>query len=174
MKGTVHKCVEKLITGKFGAEKWQACLTYVGLDEDHFFMMNDDVDEPLTMKLITEAIPSVCNLSVQQVLDAFGQYWVNDYTSKIYAPYYEGCTCSKDLILKLDFIHRSVTEKIPNSRPPRLSYQWLDSNTLSVTYVSERGLIDLFVSIAKGVGTYYKEDLKITKKSDQVLEIAFN
>ncbi len=174
MKGTVHKCIEKLITEKFGQEKWQECLRYIGLDEDHFFMINDDVDEALTMKLVTEAIPKLCNLSLQQVLDAFGQYWINDYASKVYAPYFEGCKSSKDLILKLDFVHKSLTEKIPNARPPRLTYEWVNTNTLAVTYLSERGLIDLFISIAKGVGTYYKEDLKITKKSDKVLEVTFN
>lgn len=174
MKGTVHKCIEKLITEKFGAEKWQACLAYVGLDEDHYFMINDDVDEALTMKLVTEAIPTVCNLQLQQVIDTFGQYWINDYASKVYAPYFEGVNSSKELILKLDFIHKTLTEKIPNAKPPRLTYEWVNGNTLAVTYLSERGLIDLFIAIAKGVGTYYKEDLKVTKKSSQVLEVEFN
>jgi len=173
MKGTIHKCIEKLITEKFGQQTWQECLKGVDLDEDHVFMMNEDVDEALTMKLITQVIPSVCHLSVQQVLDAFGHFWINDYTAKVYAPYFEGSHSSKDLITKLDFIHSTVTQNIPNSRPPRLSFEWVNVNTLSITYKSDRGLIDLFISIAKGVGAYYKEDLQISKISDQVLEVSF-
>jgi hypothetical protein len=173
MKGTVHKCIEKLITEKFGEEKWQECLVAAGFDDDHVFMMNDDVDEATTMKLVTQIIPTACNLTIQQVLDAFGHYWINGWAAKVYAPYFEGCTSTKDLILKLDFIHKTLTENIPNARPPRLRYEWVNTNTLAVTYLSERGLIDLFVSIAKGAGAYYKEELKVTKKSDQVLEIDF-
>ncbi len=173
MKGTVHKCIEKLVTQNFGVEKWQQCLVEAGFDEDHVFMLNDDVDEAVTMKLVTQVIPSVCNLTIQQVLDTFGQFWINDYASKVYAPYFEGCKSTKDLILKLDFIHKSLTENIPNARPPRLRYEWVDTNRLAVTYLSDRGLIDLFISIAKGAGTYYKEELRVTKKSDQVLEIDF-
>lgn len=136
-------------------------------------MMNDDVDEAVTMKLVTEVIPSVCNLPLQQVLDAFGHYWINGYAAKVYAPYFEGCTTTRDLILKLDFIHKSLTENIPNARPPRLLYEWVNKDVLLVTYLSERGLIDLFISIVKGVGAYYSEELKVSKKSDQVLEINF-
>ena len=173
MKGTVHKCIEKLITEKFGLATWQTCLEAVGLEEDHIFMMNDDVDEALTMKLVTEVIPSVTRLSLQQVLDAFGHYWINDYASQIYKPYFEGCHSSRELISKLDFIHESLTKNIPNARPPRLRYEWLDGQTVSLTYVSDRGLIDLFISIAKGVGDYYKETLVVVKKSDQTLEVTF-
>jgi hypothetical protein len=49
-------------------------------------MMNDDVDEAATMKLVTEVIPRVCNLTLQQVMDAFGQYWINNYVLKMYGP----------------------------------------------------------------------------------------
>ncbi len=173
MKGTVHKAIEKLVTQTFGAEKWEQCLREAGFEEDHVFMLNDDVDEATTMKLVTQVIPSVCGLTVQQTLDAFGHFWINGYASKMYAPYFEGCKSTKDLILKLDFIHKTLTENIPNARPPRLRYEWVDTNRLAVTYLSDRGLIDLFISIAKGAGAYYKETLSITKKSDQVLEIDF-
>ncbi len=173
MKGTVHKCIEKLITENFGRPTWEKCLAEIGFDEDHVFMMNDDVDEATTMKLVTQVIPKVCNLTLQQVMDAFGQYWINGYAAKVYAPYFEGCKTTKELILKLDFIHKSLTENIPNARPPRLKYEWVADNRLAVTYLSERGLIDLFIAIAHGAGTYYNEKLNITRKSDQVLEIDF-
>jgi len=45
MKGTIHKSIEKLVIEKFGIDKWNECLASVGLDEDHVFMINDDIDE---------------------------------------------------------------------------------------------------------------------------------
>ena len=45
MKGTIHKSIEKLVIEKFGIDKWNECLASVGLDVDHVFMINDDIDE---------------------------------------------------------------------------------------------------------------------------------
>jgi hypothetical protein len=40
-------------------------------------------------------------------------------------------------------------------------------------YKSRRGLIDFMVGLIKGVGKFYKEDLKVTKLSSDKVEIVF-
>ncbi|MCX7810014.1 MAG: heme NO-binding domain-containing protein [Leptospiraceae bacterium] len=37
----------------------------------------------------------VLNLSLEQVADVFGDYWVNVYTQKLYRIYYVGCNTLK-------------------------------------------------------------------------------
>jgi hypothetical protein len=162
MKGTIHKCVEKLVIEKFGQEKWEECLTAAGLDDDHVFMMNDDVDEKLTMELITKA-PTVLGISLAQLFDAFGEYWVHTYAPKVYPAYYEGVSSSKEFLLKLQNIHVEITQNVSNARPPMFDYVWEGSNILKMTYKSGRGLVDLFVSLAKGLSSYYKDNVKIEK-----------
>ncbi len=78
------------------------------------------------------------------------------------------------MLLKLDSIHTTVTKNIPNSRPPKFSYEWKDEKTLLMTYNSQRNLIDLFIGLAKGVGKYYRENLSIKKLSTNNIEITFD
>ena len=52
---------------------------------------------------------------------------------------------------------------MPNAHPPRFTYEEPDDKTLIITYISVRGLIDLFISIAKGLVKKYNEDVEITK-----------
>ena len=172
MKGTVHKCVEKLVIEKFGLDKWEECLTSVGLDEDHVFMMNDDVDEATTMRMLGN-MPAILGISFQQLLDAFGEYWACSYTPSVYPAYFEGINSSKEMLINLDRIHREVTENMDNARPPRFTYQWINDHTLQMNYSSQRGLIDLFISIAKGMNKYFKEENQITKLNDNCVEIVF-
>jgi hypothetical protein len=42
-----------------------------------------------------------------------------------------------------------------------------------MTYQSSRGLIDFFIGIVKGVGTYYNEKLSIAKLPNNKVEIQF-
>ncbi len=172
MKGTVHKCVEKLVIESFGLDKWEECLASVGLDEDHVFMMNDDVDEATTMRMLGN-MPAILGITFQQLIDAFGEYWACKYTPTVYPAYFEGINSSKEMLLNLDRIHQEVTENMDNARPPRFKYEWKDENTLLMHYSSQRGLADLFISIAKGMGKYFNEENKITKLDNNIIEIVF-
>lgn len=160
MKGTIHKCAEKLIIEKFGVEKWEELLQAIGLDEFHTFLINDDVDEGLTRELFQKA-PAILGITDQQLLDAFGEYWVHTYAPKVYPAYYEGVKSTKDFLLKLDTLHAEITDNIENARPPRFGYKWLDENTLQMDYSSSRGMLPLFISLAKGLQSYYKDEMKI-------------
>jgi hypothetical protein len=42
-----------------------------------------------------------------------------------------------------------------------------------MTYNSRRGLIDIMIGLIKGVGKYYKENLKVTKLGPDKVEIKF-
>ncbi len=61
-----------------------------------------------------------------------------------------------------------------NAHPPRFEYDWKDDKTLILKYKSQRGLIDILVGLIKGVGKYYKEDLKVSKISSDKVQIVFS
>ncbi len=86
---------------------------------------------------------------------------------------YNGKLRSKELLLKMDSVHDSVTKNIQNAHPPRFEYEWKDSRTMIMRYKSNRGLIDILLGLVKGVGKYYKEDLKVTKLSNDKLQVIF-
>ena len=133
---------------------------------------SSDMDDQVVMSVIKSAC-DVLNLSLEQVADNFGDYWVNVYTQKIYRVHYLDCNTSKDFLLKMDYVHVMVTNNIPNARPPRFEYEWKDQKTLIMKYKSHRNLIDFLVGLIKGVGKFYKEDLKVTKLTNDKVEIVF-
>ena len=73
----------------------------------------------------------------------------------------------------MDELHIRVTHHFDNAQPPRFNYTWKNDTTLIITYKSHRRLIDFFAGLAKGVGKYYKEDIKVTKLSEEQVEIVF-
>ena len=77
------------------------------------------------------------------------------------------------MILAMDEIHVQVTSMMANARPPRFDCKWLDEDTLEVRYKSKRGLLPLYMGLARGVGTYFGEDLDVRKLGADRVRIRF-
>jgi hypothetical protein len=172
MKGAIALCLKELVVEKFGKEKWAEAMKNAGFATEPLITMISDMDDAAVMKVIG-SVCSTLKITPLQAADAFGDYWVNVYAPKKYSSYYAGITSSKDMLMKMDKVHVVVTQSIVNAHPPRFEYQWTNDNTLVMTYKSSRGLIDIFVGLVKGVGRYYKENLKIRKLSPTDVEIVF-
>ena len=130
------------------------------------------MDDAKVIKMIG-AICAETKLSQTQVFDAFSEYWVSDFAPRIYKVYYSESHNARDLLLNMEKVHEKITASIPNAHPPRFDYSWQNDNTLIMGYHSKRGLIDLFVSLAKAVSNYYKTPLQVTKLSDTQIKIVF-
>ena len=172
MKGVIVKCLEEMVKEKFGNDKWQEALEKAGLDRKSRFMVTSNIDDDRALKVV-DSVCQVLDISLVQAADAFGDYWVNIFAPKIYSPYYRGMGSAREFLLEMDSVHVSVTKQIPNARPPRFEYEWKDDITLIMSYKSHRGLIDFLVGLIKGVGKYFKEDLKVTKLGNDKVRIVF-
>jgi len=172
MKGVILVCLGNLIKEKFGKDKWENILEKAGLDRKSIFLATEDVDDNIFFKII-ESVCKNLNISLIQAADAFGEYWVNVFAPQIYAAYYRGVNSAKEFLLNMDNVHLSATESLKDCRPPRFEYEWKDAKTLIMKYKSKRGLIDIMVGLIKGVGKYYKEDLKVRKLGNDKVEIIF-
>jgi len=172
MKGVIPNCLEELVKSKFGKEKWEDSLEAAGLPRNSSFLAMQDIPDADVLKVVASSC-KVLNITLQQAADAFGDYWVNDYAPKIYKAYYRLSNSAKEFLLNMDNIHKIVTKNIPNARPPRFTYKWENDKTLVMSYQSTRGLIDFLVGLIKGVGKYYKEDLKVMKLGNDKVKIIF-
>lgn len=172
MKAVIAICAKDLIVTKFGEDKWQEILKGAGIEKEPMMMPISDIDDNTVMAIIG-SIGKTLNLSMTQVADAFGDYWVNEYAPKLYSSYYQGVNNAKEFLLKMDSVHEMTTKKMKDARPPRFEYQWKNDKTLVMKYISQRGLIDIFIGLVKGVGKYYKEDLRVSKVNEVTVEIIF-
>ena len=172
MKAVIVVCLQKLVIRDFGKENWDLLLQEAGIKPNTMFLPFLDVKDATVMKLI-DALCRQQNLTLQQVADAFGRYWVNVYSQTMYATHYEQHKTAKELLLSMDEIHVKMTKAIKNARPPRFRYEWRNKKTLIMHYKSHRGLIDLLVGLVKGVGIYYREELRVKKLGTDRVEIVF-
>lgn len=173
MKGTIVKCLQELVCTQFGQDKWEKSLEDVGLKKDTMFYTHMDIDDDAIMKVVG-AVCDNLNITLEQAADAFGDYWVNTYSQKLYHSFYSRNKTAKDFMLDMDNVHVAMTKTMENAHPPRFAYEWKDAKTLIVNYKSDRGLIDFAVGLTKGVGKFYKEDLKVTKLSPDKFQIVFD
>lgn len=172
MKGVIIKCLKDMVNENYGHDKWVKILEMSDLDPFTAIKSLDDIEDFVALTIV-ESTCKVLDVTLPQAADAFGDYWVNVFAPKLYSVYYEGITSAKEFILYMDELHTRITLHIANSKPPRFEYTWKNDTTLLVTYISHRELIDFFAGLAKGVGKYFKEDIKVTKLSEEQVEIVF-
>jgi hypothetical protein len=174
MKATITNCLAELVETKFGKDKWNAILGDSGLQSHAgtFRIAPADVPDDQVQKLLASTC-KVLGISRQQGADAFGEYWCCTYVPRLYASILKRFKNAKEMILGMDSVHVTMTETIPNARPPRFGYKWEDDKTLIVTYNSPRNMIDIYIGLAKGVGLYFREKLSVTKKSAKEVKIVF-
>lgn len=172
MKGVIADCLSKLVAEKFGKDKWLQVLEQSGVGKETTFLPTADVGDTQTMNLITTTC-KVLSITLQQAADAFGNYWVNTYAPKIYSVYLNRYKTAKDFIKGMDSVHDITTKTIQNAHPPRFEFSEPDNKTLIVTYKSARNLIDFYVGLVKGVATYYKTTIQVSKLSEKQVRLVF-
>lgn len=172
MKGSIALCVKDLVTEKFGKEKWDEVIKNAGLTREPLLTLLTDLDDKVMMDIIN-SVSKTLNLNMNQVSDAFGEYWVCNFAPKYYSRYMEGLKSAKDMLLAMDNVHVKVTQNIQNAHPPRFEYNWVNDKTLVMKYKSSRGLIDLLVGLVKGVGKHFKENISVRKLNPTEVEVKF-
>jgi hypothetical protein len=108
-----------------------------------------------------KSVARVLFLPTDQLLDDFGEHWSCVYAPKVYAPYYAGAHCARELLLNLDHIHEAIAKSVKLATPPRFGYEWRGHQLLVMYYQSARGFIDLMPGLIRGVGKYYNENLRV-------------
>ena len=172
MKGTVLVCLQELITVKFGASVWERVLIRTGQTKYTLFAALSDVEDDLAIGLVM----SVCaelNITLQQAADAFGDYWVNTYSPRLYEGFYAKHTSSRTFLTDLNNMHARLTRSMPGARPPKFRFEWPDPDTLLMHYESHRPLIDIAVGMTRALGTRFKETLVVEKVSPTSLTVRF-
>ena len=172
VKGAIFRCLRELVLKEFGEDVWKKALEKSGLNKDLNVPATGKIEDEVILSIV-QNLSEILNVSLQDLADAFGDYWVNTYSQRVYKVFYDEAEDAKSYILKLDRIHWVMTRNIPDARPPRFDYEWKDDKTLIMKYKSHRNLIDFAVGLLKGVRRYYNEDFDVSKLDDKTIEIKF-
>ncbi len=171
MKGTILTCVQRLVESRAGKPAWEKVLKAAGCP-GAMFVPSGDVPDATAMKVIG-AVGPVTGMSSQKVMDAFGDYWANEYASDMYAAYFAQASTAMEFLLGMDALHAKVTRTIPNAKPPRFKYEKKTDKSFEMSYDSGRGLAGLIPGLVKGVARRYKTTVTIDQLSPGRFKVTF-
>jgi Haem-NO-binding len=173
MYGLVNKAIEQMVCTHFGQETWEQIRQKAEVDVELFLSMEGYPDD-ITHRLV-RAASEVLDLSAQEIMHAFGEYWVT-YTSE--EGYGEMMSMSgsslPEFLENLDDLHARVGVIFPKLQPP--SFECLETNhptaadeeALQLHYYSEReGLAPMVVGLVKGLGKRFDTEVDVTQTSNR-------
>jgi hypothetical protein len=172
MKGSIVKCLADLVRSSFGEDKWNEIVTLSGENPNAPIRAIADFEDRTVFRMIDNTC-KVLHLTRQQACDAFGDYWVNTFAPKVYGAYYHRFGDAKQFIIGMSQVHKTVTKNIANARPPEFTFEEPDENTLIVTYISTRNMLDFYIGLVKGVGKYFSAPIGIEKLSPDRVKLTF-
>ncbi|GAX11644.1 guanylate cyclase soluble subunit beta [Fistulifera solaris] len=167
MLGWINDCAEKLIIHKFGLEAWHTVKSkakcYV---EDGGFLKLESYSDQSTIDLVVAA-SEVSGLTVDQVLEALGEFWAPYVAGEGYENllWCQGSTF-KDWLTNINAIHSHLQTTFPNKMTMPEFWVEMDDHDESIIlyYLSSRG--NLLAPIAEGI-------VKSVAKTEFELNIIF-
>lgn len=156
MYGIVNKAIQDLVIDNFGEDKWEKVKEKSEVDVD-YFLSNEPYDDDITYKL-AGAASEVLGITVGQVLNAFGEWWVLKTGKEKYGGLMEaGGNNLKEFLVNLPLFHNRVMLMYPKLTPPEFKVSNIESNSILVHYHSKReGLQEFVRGLLSGLGKMYK------------------
>lgn len=155
MYGIVNKAIQDLVTTNFGAAEWEAVKEKAGVDVD-YFLSNEPYDDAITYQL-AGAASEVLGLTVEQVLQAFGEWWVLKTGKEKYGALMEsGGNNLREFLVNLPQFHNRIMLMYPKLTPPEFRVSDLSEHSICVHYHSRReGLQEFVRGLLSGLGKMY-------------------
>ena len=162
MYGLVNRAVEDLVTHRFGAPAWEQVKAEAGVDVEVFVAMSPYPDT-VTYALVAAA-STVLGLPAPQVLEAFGEYWMQYSAGQGYGELLDLMGHDVPSFLEqLDEVHERLKLSFPDLVPPSMAVSDVTDASLVVHYRSDRdGLAPFVVGLLRGVGARFGRPVEVT------------
>lgn len=161
MYGLVNKAIEQMARQQFGDDIWNAIKLRSNIDIDFFLNMTQYNDE-VTYKLVSAA-SDVLNIPAEQVLEAFGRYWILYTAREGYGDLmtFSGSTL-KEFLFNLDALHARVGLSYRALHPPSFECTDVEEGSMLLHYRSSRdGFCYLVVGLIKGLGERFQTPVEV-------------
>ncbi|MBW4694503.1 MAG: heme NO-binding domain-containing protein [Lyngbya sp. HA4199-MV5] len=163
MYGLVNKAIEGMIRSQFGDETWDVIKQTAAVPVDVFISMEAYPDD-MTHRLV-KAASQVLGLPTTDIMQAFGEYWVQYTAQEGYGELLEmaGDTLP-DFLQNLDNLHAHVGVVFPQLQPPSFQCTELEPESLNLHYRSTReGLAEMVIGLVKGLGRRFQTPVNISQ-----------
>jgi hypothetical protein len=166
MYGLVNKALRDFVCERFSPERWEAIRREAGV-EGTAFITNKSYPDEMTYRLVGAASRSL-GMSVEEVLEGFGEYWVLFTGRQGYGNLLQSSGGDwREFLLHLPNLHTRLELIFPELKPPSFDCVLQDGQQVLVRYRSHRpGLTPMVVGLLRGVGRMYGASLAIAHSPD--------
>ena len=165
MYGLVNIAIEQLITQRFGPDAWQGVAEKAGVSA-HGFVSMEAYDDAITYRLVAAA-SSELDLTQEQILDAFGEYWILYTAEEGYGELLDlsGSTF-EEFLRNLDMMHTRVALSYPELKPPSFRCETGVDGTLELHYTSHRsGLAPMVLGLLRGLARRFGVQISVEQRA---------
>ncbi len=166
MYGLVNEAIEQLLTAQCGPQAWTAIRRDAGVSDGSFIAMQAYPDE-VTYALV-ESASRHTGLSADQLLEAFGEYWIRYTAEEGYGPLLNMAgTTFREFLGNLDRLHKHVASHMPELVPPSFRLEELADHHFRLYYHSHRpGLAPMVVGLLRGLGARFHQSVTVSTVTD--------
>lgn len=137
MYGLVNKAIEGMVREGYGETTWQRVKAEAGVDIEGF-ISNQPYPDEITYRLVAGA-SAVLATPAEDILKAFGEYWVLNTGLKAYGPMMRaGGNDLKTFLLNLPHFHVRVQLLFPELEPPHFACENVGDDSLDLVYSTSR------------------------------------
>lgn len=161
MYGMVNKAIEDLICTNHGDDAWEEIKREAGVDVE-VFVGNEGYGDEITYRLVGAA-SKVLNLPAEQILEAFGEWWILKTAREGYGELMDaGGANLADFLVNLPNFHTRVTMIYPALIPPKFQVTDRTANSLVLHYFTHRpGLVPFVKGLILGLGKMFETPTKV-------------
>lgn len=161
MYGLVNRAIEQLVVSLKGEEAWHRVCQAAQWSDEGFVAMQT-YDDAVTYRLVG-AVSQELALSPEQVLKAFGEYWILYTADEGYGDML--AMCGDDLrsfLHGMNHMHARIEVTMPNIRPPHFRVEDRSETDIELIYESDRdGLAPMVEGLITGLAKRFNQDIEI-------------
>lgn len=164
MYGLVNRGIEQLVVSLKGEAAWRQICLKAGVDDTGFVAMCPYSDE-LTYRLVG-AVSEALDMPAEQVLQAFGEYWVLYTAQQGYGELMDaGGANLREFLSNLNDMHGRVETVFPDMQLPLFRVVDLTGHTdgaYELQYESQRsGLAPMVMGLVRGLAQRFGEQVEV-------------
>ena len=167
MYGMVNRAIEEMVISGHGEAVWERIRERAGVDVE-VFVSNEGYDDAVTYGLVGAASAEL-GVPAEQILEAFGIYWVVQTAQKGYGDLMaSGGTTFREFILNLPNFHARLSMIFPHLRPPEFECREEGTQSIRLHYRSHRaGLAPFVRGLILGLGQLFDTVVAVSQTADK-------
>lgn len=158
----VNRAIEQLVVSMRGESGWRGVCAHAGIASDGFVAM-ESYDDDVTYRLVG-AVSERLGLPAEQVLEAFGEYWITYTAKEGYGSMMNaGGDSLREFLGNLNDLHGRVESIFPRLRLPQFRVTPVSETEFLLHYGSPRaGLAPMVVGMVRGLAKRFDQNVEIS------------